>query len=118
MNTDTLESFRIIRDGDTPLRFRGHLIGSAKETSDVNSVVHEVELYRTASGKFIAFVYFDAVFLKRAERKAERFDTAAEVIAWLRDPESGQLPSVMQDALSRAARHDEEVMAAYGEEVP
>lgn len=118
MHTNNLESFRIIRDGDAPLSFRGCLIGSAKETSEVNSVVQEVELYRTASGKFIAFVYFDAVFRKRPDRKAERFDTAAEVIAWLRDPESGQLSSIMQDALSGAARQDAEIMAAYGEEVP
>jgi len=118
MNTNNLESSRIIRDGDTPLRFRGRLIGSAREVAEVNDVVHEVQLYRTAAGKFVVRGYFDALYLKHAEHKAERFDTAAEAIKWLRDPETGKLGEAAQDALSDAARHDEDVMAAYGEEVP
>lgn len=117
MNTNTLESFRIFRDGDTPLRFRGCLIGAAKKTTSDNSVVHTIKLYRTASGKFIARVYFDAAYLEYPQCKAECFDKAAEAIAWLRCPDSGKLSSVAQDALTEATQHDEDVLAAYGEDV-
>ena len=118
MNTNTLESFRIIRDGDTPLRFRGRLIGSAREVADVNNVVYEVELYRTASGKFVVRAYFDSAYLKHAKHNAERFDTVAEAITWLRDPNTGKLGVAAQDALTDAAKHDEDVLTAYGEDVP
>ncbi len=116
MQTETAESFSIIRDGEAPLRFSGRIIGSAEETSDNNGLVRVVEIYRTTSGKFVARRFVDANFLERPERSAEAFDKASALITSLRDTE-GTIDSVAQDSIDRAAKHDESIRAAYGVDV-
>jgi hypothetical protein len=113
-----LVAYYIKQEGNLPLRFKGKIIGSAKkEDRNANDSYHRVTIYYTAAGKFVVEEVFDANHLDRPSRHAAAFAEAKDVVAWLRNTEDKQLSDVAVRALGDAAMNDEQVEAAFGEDV-
>ena len=110
--------YRLKRDDDLPLLFTGAIIGHATEETRTNDCRQEVILYRSTGGKLIGSTFFDANFMKQPTCKAEVFDSANALIAWLRDEESNKLSPLAMEALRDAAAQDEEIAATFGETIP
>jgi hypothetical protein len=81
----TTESFRLMRTGNRPLSFQGKRIAEATSEDHEASRWHEIELYRTEGGKWVAVVKFLTRWQGEDNRfSAEIFDDADSAIAWFR----------------------------------
>ena len=115
-----MEKFIIKRDGLPPIAFTGERIASASNEINSNGRANrwtEVKIYRSKGGKFIATLSRLTCWQGESDRhSAASFATAAEVIEWLKEGESG-LGSVSQEAVEEAAEASPEFAAAWVEEV-
>ena len=116
-----MEKFNIKRDGLPPIAFTGELIASADNRvgNDGNRANRwtEVSIYRTKGGKFIAALTRLTCWQGESDRRAAAsFDTAPEIIDWLKEGES-ELGAVSQEAVETAAKVAPEFAAAWVEEV-
>lgn len=115
-SSDEYETWVVRRSGDTPLRFRGLILGEATEQKRDNDYYCRTTLYRTIRGKYVGERVFDIISIDRPERRAEQFSEAPALIAWLRE-DDGKMSAVTLQALSVAAEADEEIGRAFGEDV-
>lgn len=125
MNTETDSTtvkHTIKRDGLPPIVFHGKEIASASNQYGSNghrSRWFKVEIYRTKGGRYVAsFNYFTQWQGESDHLTADSFDSASEVIGWLRlKDDDGQLGEVGQEAVEEAARNDPEFAAEWVEVV-
>jgi len=114
--SNTIESWVVRRNDDAPLRFKGLLLGQCEEESHNNGQYARTTVYRSVSGKYIAEHVLDDNSLERPIRSAAAFSDPTEMVAWLRDSD-GRLCRTKIDALSAAAKQDDKVDGAFGEDV-
>ena len=115
-----MEKFSIKRDGLPPIAFTGEEIASASNEINSNGRANRwtsVKIYRTKRGKFIATLSRFTCWQGESDRHAAvSFETAAEIIDWLKEGEP-ELGSVSQEAVEKAAKAAPEFAAAWVEEV-
>ncbi len=79
-----MEEFKLTRTGKPPLAFTGELLAessSKQHQGPLQNRWHELAVYRTAGGKFVAAVTFRTVWQGESDRHtAEHADTPAELV--------------------------------------
>lgn len=110
------KDYRVRRDGDVALVFKGVLLGEAETGGSGVSFISSI--YRTPKGTWIAArkVYFNN-WEGRDSDKAEKFTDPHKMVAWFRHYEDGKLPPDAQCALNKAAKCDERLGLALEERV-
>lgn len=115
-----MEKLIIKRDGLPPIAFTGERIASASNEINSNGRANrwtEVKIYRSKGGKFIATLSRLTCWQGESDRHAAAsFDTAPEIIDWLKEGES-ELGAVSQEAVEKATKAAPEFAAAWVEEV-
>ncbi len=117
-----MEKHTINRDGLPPIAFTGEQIASANNAMGRNGHANRwfaVRIYRTKGGRYVAsFGSFTQWQGESDHCTAASFDTAAEVIEWLRlKDDDGLLGAISQKAVEEAAKADPGFAAAWVEEV-
>ena len=116
-----MEKIIIKRDGLPPIAFTGEQIASADNRvgNDGNRANRwtEVSIYRTKGGKFIAALTRLTCWQGESDRRAAAsFDTAPEIIDWLKEGEA-ELGAVSQKAVEKATKVEPAFASAWMEEV-
>lgn len=115
-----MEKLIIKRDGLPPIAFTGEQIASADNAIGHNGHANRwttVRIYRSKGGKFIASLSRSTQWQGESDRHAAvAFESAAEIIDWLKEGES-ELGAVSQEAVEKAAKVAPEFAAAWVDEV-
>jgi hypothetical protein len=115
------KTYTVNRDGKPPLRFTGTIIAETDNRSvrgDRQNRWTEITLYRTKAGKIVVDVTNRTQLEGESDRcRADVVSDAKAVIEWLTADNDGELGSVSQAVLERAAKNDPEFAAAYVEDI-
>ena len=117
-----MEKHTIKRTGLPPIVFTGEQITSASNQYGPNghrNRWYEIEIYRTKGGRYVASVnYYTQWQGESDDLTADSFDSAGEVIDWLRlKCTDGLLDEVEQKTVEEAAKNDPAFAAAWVEVV-
>lgn len=113
--------YRIPRDGDLDLSFRGTLLGEGSRGTGGDHPRDwtrwtTVRIYRTEGGSIVTAVE-QGRDDGRHRARAAIHDTATEAIDWLREDAGGSLGRASRDALSVARDRGEDFAAAAVERI-
>lgn len=117
-----MEKHTIKRTGLPPVVFYGKEIASANNHIGPNGPRNrwfQVEIYQTKGGRYVASFFYYTQWQGESDHvTANSFDTASEVIDWLRlKDDDGLLGEVGQEAVEEAAENDPAFAAAWVEVV-
>jgi hypothetical protein len=117
-NTEnTLKEFIIKRDKFPPIKFFGELICVRSSRNHNSNRWSVLALYKTKGGKYVIerthMTIWDG---ERNYTEAQSFDTAAEVIEWLKD-ENGEVGSLSQELIESAAKDSQDFADNWIEKV-
>lgn len=94
---------RVRRDGELDLEFVGALLASHHHESDDGYRWTEVDLFVTASGKFVSVVRFGGTSRRTIQSDAKVCATPEEVVEWMRG-RRGRIGIAGKTVLERANR--------------
>jgi hypothetical protein len=119
----SLKEYKLVRQGDRPLAFRGEIIGTGEIGNERSGVT--IRIYRTEAKHYIAEIerrnirgnsYQQYDVESPPYRNASHGATPAEIIDWLKEGERS-LGKASQDAIEKACENDSEFAASWVERV-